>query len=77
MESHEEMAIAAEKCFANDGVLDIRELETLMNMARRDRKIDDDEKKVLSDVFARVREPDVSHAVWERIKEVRNWYDID
>jgi hypothetical protein len=76
MQSHTEIAIAAEKFFANDKVLDIRELETLMAMARRDRVIDDDEKRVLGDVFARVKQADVTHVVWERIKEIRNWHDI-
>lgn len=76
MQSHTEIAIVAEKCFANDGVLDIRELEILMAMARRDRVIDDDEKRVLSDVFARVNQSDVSSVVWESIKEIKTWHDI-
>lgn len=76
MESHDEIAMVAEKCFANDGVLDIRELEILMAMARRDRVIDDDEKRVLGEVFARVRQQDVSSVVWDSIKEIKNWHDI-
>ena len=76
MQSHTEIAIAAERFFANDKVIDIRELETLMALALRDRVIDDNEKKVLGEVFAKVKQADVSHLVWERIKEIRNWHDI-
>lgn len=76
MESHTEIALVAEKCFANDGVIDIRELEILMALARRDRVVDKDEKRVLGEVFARVRQADVSSVVWDSIKEIKNWHDI-
>jgi hypothetical protein len=77
MQSHTEIAEAAERFFANDKVLDIRELETLMALALRDRVVNDKERKVLGDVFARVKQTDVSHLVWERIKEIRKWHNID
>lgn len=75
-DSHLEIAIASIRCFTDDGRLDIGELNFLLGLALRDNKIDPDEKRVLADIFAKVRSGDVDPKVWERIQQVKSRYDI-
>ncbi len=76
MGSHLEIAIASVKCFSDDGTLDEGELNFLLGLALRDNKVDDDEKRVLGNIFNEVSENTVKPAVWERIQEVRKKYQI-
>ncbi len=62
--------------FSDDGKMDIGELNFLLGMALADDKIDDDEKRVLRNIFKRVGKSDVSDTVWSRIKEIRRKYDV-
>lgn len=75
-ESGVELAYAALAVFADDGKLDLKELNSLLSLALRDGKITDSEKEVLRGVFDRVLEPDVSAETWNRIREVRNQHGI-
>lgn len=70
------MVFTAKNIFADDGTIDLAELNFILGLALRDGKIDDDEKTVLRHVFARVSEENVTPATWQRIKEIRTEYQI-
>jgi CBS domain containing-hemolysin-like protein len=75
--SHQEIALSSIKCFKDDGTLDLEELRLLMGLALRDDHVDDDEKRVLSNIFKQVSAADVSDAVWQRILSIKEKYEID
>lgn len=74
--SYIDIAIASIQCFADDGTLDMGELNFLLGLALRDNFIDEDEKRVLSEIFAKVGKEDVSENVWNRINEIKKKYEI-
>ena len=71
-----ELAYASLALFADDGALDMEEVNTLLDVALRDGVITDGEKDVLRGVFNRITEPDVTALVWERIQDVRHQHGI-
>lgn len=76
MSSHHEIAIASIRCFTDDGTLDAGELNFLLGLALRDNVIDDDEKRVLSDIFNKVSKSEVTQQVWERIQKAKKLFEI-
>ncbi len=74
--SHIELAYSAIPVFADDGTLDMGELNFLLGIALRDGVIDDNERAVLRSIFDRVTEDEVSARVWKRIEDVRQQHDI-
>lgn len=73
---HLEIASACVGCFTDDGTLDLGELDFLLGIALRDGVIDDDEKRVLGNIFRQVSRSDVSQQVWDRITEVKARHGI-
>ncbi len=71
-----ELAYASLALFADDGALDMEEVNTLLDVALRDGVISNGEKDVLRGVFNRITEPDVTADVWERIQNVRHQHGI-
>lgn len=71
-----ELAYSSIPVFANDGTIDMEELNFLMGIALRDQKIDEDEKRVLNSIFSKVKEADVTPKVWERIQAIRKKHNI-
>ncbi|HLL81950.1 MAG TPA: hypothetical protein VK420_04840 [Longimicrobium sp.] len=71
IDSHLEIAAASVRVFANDGRLDLGELEHLLSVAMRDGSMNDDERRVLGNIFQRVGEHEVTPAVWARMGEIR------
>ena len=71
-----ELAYSSIRVFADDGTLDIGELNFLLGIALRDGKIDEDEKRVLRNIFKQVHEKDVNPRVWERIQEIRDKHGV-
>jgi len=57
--------------FANDGTIDENELRLIERLALRDGVVDDDERTVLENVFARVRPEDLDPAVRDEIARFR------
>jgi hypothetical protein len=53
--------------FANDNRLDASELSMLERLALRDSEVDDQERLVLSRIFARVSQETTSPDVWREI----------
>lgn len=76
MKSHTEIALASIKCFSDDGTLDIKELEYLMGLAQRDGTVDEEEKRVLNNIFSKVSQSDVEPQVWARINEIKAQHNI-
>ncbi len=74
--SHLEIAIASIQCFTDDGTLDLGELNFLLGMAMRDGIIDEDEKRVLSNIFSKVNMNDVNNVVWDRIQAIKSEHNL-
>ena len=74
--SHIELAYSSIPVFADDGTIDMGELNFLMGIALRDERIDEDEKRILKSIFDRVSAGDVTPRVWERIEAIRAKYGI-
>ncbi len=71
-----ELAYASLAVFADDGRLDMGELNFLLGLALRDGSISDSEQAVLRGVFNRVLEEEVSGEVWKRLQAVRRQHAI-
>lgn len=67
---HLEMAIRSIKYFANDGKLDIDELNDLLALAERDGQIDDDEARVLRNVINRLNQDELDAELLDKISEI-------
>lgn len=72
----DDLAYAAHHCLADDGTLDMAELNLLVGLALRDRVVDDDERRLLAQLFDGLTADQVPALVWERILTVRSRYGI-
>lgn len=64
------------RIFANDGTIDTEELAMLERLAMADGEIDDQERSVLSNIFARISSETVSADVWHGIGEFKARHGI-
>ena len=71
-----ELAYSSIPVFADDGALDMEELNFLIGLALKDGQIDEEEKRVLGNIFAQVSQNDVAPKVWARITEIKKKYGI-
>lgn len=62
--------------FANDQTIDEKELQFLERLALEDREVDEEEKKVLRNIFARVDRENCDEVVWREITDFRKKYGI-
>ena len=62
--------------FANDYTIDEYELHFMKRLALEDNVVDEAEKRVLRDIFGRVKAEDLDPKVLEEIKEFRQKYDF-
>jgi len=62
--------------FASDRTIDQQELAMLEKLALSDSEVDDDERAVLSRVFARISETTVSPEVWQEVCRFKTRYQI-
>jgi len=62
--------------FANDGTIDHMELSMIEKLALEDGQVDEEERAVLSRVFARLKQESVSQEVWDEISEFKARYRI-
>ena len=74
--SYVEIALSSIKIFANDGTIDLAELNFMLGLALRDQKIDDDEKAVLSSIFDKAAKGKLSPQVSQRIAQVKAQHGI-
>ena len=71
-----EMTFQSINCFANDGVLDVEELNKIVAIALRDGEIDQNEKRVLGNIIGRLNGNDLTSEMQSRIHELRKKYDV-
>lgn len=71
-----DLAVASIAMFADDGTLDRKEVESLLQTALADGQIDDEEKRVLNRIFSKVKEHEVKPDVWAAIERARAQYAI-
>lgn len=57
-------------CFSNDGKLMHDELQDLLAVALRDGVVDDDEKRVLQNIFNRLTASELTDEMKEMIREI-------
>ncbi|EGQ8962165.1 hypothetical protein ACXHQ0_20890 [Vibrio antiquarius] len=74
--SHLRIATASISCFMNDGTLDLKELSYLLSIALEDGEVNEEEARVLSNVFKRVKQHECGDEVWAKIQEVKEKYNI-
>ncbi len=74
--SYLELAYSSIKVFADDGTVDMSELNFLLGVALRDGEIDEDENRVLGNIFKQAEKSPLSTAVRIRIGELRRKYSI-
>ena len=75
--NYAELAYASIKVFADDGTLDMGELNFLIGIALKDGKIDQQEIQVLKRIFSKIIRSDVSPRVWQRIQAVKQKLSIE
>jgi hypothetical protein len=63
-------------CFADDGKLDISELNELVGIALRDGVVDDNEKRVLNNIIKRLNAAELTPEMMARIGDLRKKYGI-
>jgi hypothetical protein len=69
-----EMTFHSINCFANDGKLDIGELDQIINIALKDGVVDDNEKRVLSNIIGRLTESELTPEMLTRMSQIREQY---
>ena len=74
--SHIEIAFRSIAVFADDGQLDIGEINFLLGLALRDEIVDEDEKRVLGTIFAQAEQTRIDAAVAARIAQLRVQHGI-
>ncbi|MNV83515.1 hypothetical protein SAMN04487939_11126 [Lysobacter sp. yr284] len=74
--SHLEIALASIPVFTNDGTLDVSELQKLLDLALRDATVDEDEKRVLGNIFKQAELGVLDPEVQRRIDEARRQHGI-
>lgn len=62
--------------FANDGIIDENELHMLEKLALEDNEVDDEERRVLRNIFSRIRQESTKKEVWDEIQMFRKKYNI-
>ncbi len=62
--------------FANDDVIDLAELEFMEKLVLEDRTVDDEERRVLKEIFERVTARELAPAVREEIARFRAKFGI-
>lgn len=71
-----EMAYHSIRCFSNDGKLLLPELDQILAIAMRDGRVDDNEKRVLSAIFARLNPGEMTPDMQKRVDQVRSLFKV-
>lgn len=74
---HLEIAYHSVNAFGNDGKLDEQELDKLLKIAERDGIINEDETRILSNIFSKLKSYEISTTMREKIRNVEKKYDIN
>ena len=76
MSNYLEMSFKSINCFADDGQLDIDELNKLVAIALKDGAVDADEKRVLGNIIAKLKPAELTSTLQRRVDELREKYAI-
>ena len=71
-----EMTFHSINCFADDGKLDIAELNQIVDIALKDGVVDDNEKRVLSNIISRLSTDELKGALKVRVEQLRKELSI-
>ena len=71
-----EMAFHSITCFTDDGKLDLGELNRIVAIAEADGVVDDNEKRVLGSIIAKLGPADLTPEMMARIGELRAKYGL-
>lgn len=70
-----EMSFHSINCFANDGVLKVKELDEILSIALRDGRVDDNEKRVLRSIIGRLKAHELDSAMLAKVDQVKRYLD--
>lgn len=73
---HLEIAYHSVQAFSNDGRLDEKELDKLLDIAERDGVVIADEIRVLSNIFSKLKSYEISNSMRHKVKRVEQKYGI-
>lgn len=71
-----EMSFHSINCFSDDGTLDVHELEKILDIAKRDGVVDDNEKRVLANIIGRLSDKELRGELRRRVDDLKAEYDI-
>lgn len=74
---HIELAYSSIHVFADDGKIDLNELNFLLGIAMKDGQIDEDEKRVLGNIFKRIHKNELPEIGWQRIQAIKQRHGIE
>ena len=70
-----EMAFKSIHCFSDDGRLDADELGKIVAIAERDGVIDEDERRVLTRIIARIQPDEIDAAMKQRLAQIQKAFE--
>ncbi len=71
-----EMSFRSINCFANDGKLDVSELNEIVHVALRDGVVDENEKRVLGRIISRLNAKELQGELEQRVNQLRAEYSF-
>lgn len=71
-----EMAFRSIQCFSNDGVLNADELGKIVTIAQRDGVVDDNEKRVLRSIIAKLTPADLNEEMRQAVADLRQQFNL-
>lgn len=66
-----EMTYKSINCFADDGKLDVNDLNEIFSIAKRDGVVDDNERRVLGNIIKRITAAELTDEMQQRMEEIR------
>lgn len=72
-----ELAYYSVQAFGNDGKLDEQELDKLLEIALRDGQVDEDETRVLSNIFSQLKSYEITTSMRDKVRTVERKYNIN
>ena len=72
-----EMAFHSIRCFSDDGHLDAAELGRILAIAERDGVTDDNERRVLGNIIARIRPHEIDAAMQVQLADIARRFGIE
>ena len=78
MESNwQEMQVHAFEVVSREGRISVQELEKIVEIAHADGAFDDQEKAVLIEIISSLTGADMSDAMWAKVDELINKYELN